>query len=56
MVMMKKICCIKCSKYENLENPKISYTFYKIIDFSIICDKCGCNDENYLKKKNKLIY
>ena len=50
----EKIYCIKCNKYRNFKNPKISYTFDKTLFVSIICDKCGSNHEKYLEKKDQL--
>ena len=42
---MKKIYCIKCNKYTKFKVPKISYIFNKTLVISIICGKCGSNDE-----------
>ena len=47
---MEKIYCIKCDKYKKLKNPKIQYIFDKTLVLSIICDRCGSNDENVMMK------
>ena len=37
--------CTKCNKYGNIVNPAISYFFDKALVLSIICSKCGSNNE-----------
>ena len=54
---MKKTYWIKCNKYRNFKNSKISYIFDETLILSIVCDKCGSKDEKRfkdLKKKNQL--
>ena len=53
---MKKIYFIRCNEYGKFKNPKIAYTFDKTLVISIICDKCGCNDEKIFKEENQLRY
>ena len=42
---MKKIYCFKCYKYRQFKNPKMSYIFNETLVLSIICDKCGSNND-----------
>ena len=51
---MEKIYCIKCDKYKKLKNPKIQYIFDKTLVLSIICDRCGSNDENTFEKEESI--
>ena len=41
---MKTIYCIKCNKYRKSKNTKILHIL-NTLGLSIICDKCGSNDE-----------
>lgn len=36
---------IKCTKYRKLKNPKVLHFFNEALVLSIICDKCGSNDD-----------
>ena len=35
------------------KKPKVSYIFDNTLVLSIICDKCGSNDEKIFKKEEK---
>ena len=48
--------CVICVMYIKFKNPEISNIFQKILVLSIICSKCGNEDEKYLKKENQLKY
>ena len=48
---MEKTNCIKFNKYKKFKNPKISYIINKTSFLSIICDKCGSNDDRIFKEK-----
>ena len=51
---MKKIYRIKCSKYREFINPKISYIFDKTLLLSVICGICDSEGEELFEEK-KLI-
>lgn len=51
---MKKMYCIKCNKYRESKNPKISYNFKKKIFLSITCDKWDSDDNNIHKGKEHI--
>ena len=40
--------CNKCNKYRKLKNPKI-YVFNETLVVSIICGKCGNNNDTIFK-------
>ena len=42
---MKKLCCVICGKYGNLEKLKISYLLEVTFIISIISSKCKKEDE-----------
>ena len=46
---MKKLYCVNCGKYRNVEKPKISYLLEKSLVLSIICSKCKNEDEKLIK-------
>ena len=48
---MKKLYCVICSKYRELEKPKISYLLEKTLAVSIICSKCKSEDEKIFKEE-----
>ena len=48
---MKKIYFIKSNKYRKFKSPQISYILDKILNLSIICDKCGSKHEKLFKEK-----
>ena len=37
-----------------MKNPKIAYIFDKTLVISIICDKCGSNDEKIFKEEESI--
>ena len=39
------------NKYRKFKNLKLSYTFNKTLVKSIVCDKCGSNDEKRFKEE-----
>ena len=39
-----------------VKTPNILYILNKALAISIICDKCGSNDEKYFQKMNQLSY
>ena len=47
---MRKVHCIKCNKRRKFKNPKISRIFNKTLVLSIVCDKCGNNDDKIFEK------
>ena len=49
---MKEIHCIKRKMYRKLKISKILYIFDKTLALSIICGKCGSNDEKIFKQEN----
>ena len=51
---MKKLYCIICDKWTKLKNPKISYIFEKTLVLSIICSKCGNEDEKIFNKEESI--
>ena len=51
---MKKIYFIKCVKYKKFKDPQISCIFDKALVLSIICDKCGSNDEKLFKEEESI--
>ena len=51
---MKKIYCVTCEKYKEFKIPKISYIHDKILLFSSICDKCGCEDVKIFEEKDSI--
>ena len=48
---MKIIYCINWNKYRNFKSPKISWIFNETLILSIICDKCGRNNDTIFKGK-----
>ena len=48
---MKKTCCIICGKYKKFRNSK---AFKKTLVLSIICNKCGTEDEKMLKEEESI--
>ena len=48
---MKKMYCMKCKKYKNIKNPKISYLFYKTLFIFIICGKCSSKRKRIFKEE-----
>ena len=46
-VSMKNYCN-KCNKYRKLKNPKI-YVFNETLVVSVICGKCGNNNDTIFK-------
>ena len=51
---MEKIYCIECSKYRKFENPTILKIFDKTLALSLICGKCGSNNEKIIKKEESV--
>ena len=51
---MKKINCVIFDKCRNFKNPKISYIFEKTLVLSIICSKCGNDDEKIFKEEESV--
>ena len=49
---MKKTYCVICGKYRKFRNPKI-YIFEKTF-LSIICSKCGTEDEKIFKVEDSI--
>ena len=45
---MRKIYCIKCKKYKEIKNPKISYISDKTLLISSICNKYGSEDQKII--------
>ena len=45
----KKVYCVTFGKYIKFKNPKILYIFEKSLVISIICSKCGNEDEKIVK-------
>ena len=54
---MEKICFVICSKYKKFKNPKTSNIFEKKKYFflSIICSKCGNEDEKIFKEEESIV-
>ena len=50
-VEMKKIYCVICGKYGNIEKPNISYILEKTFVLSIIRSKCKNEDEKVFKEE-----
>ena len=48
---MEKLYCVICGKYRKFENLKISSIFEKALVLSIICSKCGNEDEKIFKEE-----
>ena len=46
--------CVNCGKYRELENTEILYIFEKALVLSIICSKCGKEDEKIFKEKESI--
>ena len=53
---MKQLYCVICGKYKKFEKLKMSYLLEKTLVLSVTFSKCKNEEENYLKKKNQLIY
>ena len=53
---MKKLYCVICGKYRNIEKPKIPYLLEKTLVLSIICRNCKNEDEKLFKKEKQLRY
>ena len=51
---MKKLYCIVCEKWTKLKNLKISFIFEKTLVLSIICSKCGNEDEKIFNKEESI--
>ena len=47
---MRKIYYIKCKRYKEFKNPKISYIYYKDLLLSSICNNCGSEDEKMFRE------
>ena len=47
----KNIYCIKCNKYRKFKNPTISY---KTLVLSILCNKCGSEEDKILKEQESI--
>ena len=47
-----KIYCIKCNKFRKFESPKTFYISDETLFLSIICIKCGKNNEIILKEES----
>ena len=54
MVKMKKTHCTICGKYRKIKNYKISYIFEKTSVLSIICAKCGSENEKIFKEEESI--
>ena len=52
---MKKNYFIKCNKCRKFKNPK-RHIFNETLLLSILCSKCGNNNDEYLSKKKVLRY
>ena len=52
-IYYEKIYCIKCNKYRKFKNLKLTYVFNKSLVLSIICHKCGSNNDTKLQKKKE---
>ena len=53
---MKKLSCVICGKYRNVEKPKIPYLLEKTLVLSIICRNCKNEDKKLFKKEKQLRY
>ena len=42
---MEKVYFVICGKYRKFKNPKILYIFEETLFLSIICSKCGNDNE-----------
>ena len=51
---MKKLFCVICGKYRNLEKTKISYLLENALVLSIICSKCKNEDEKIFKEEDSI--
>ena len=51
---MKKLYCVICGKFRNVEKPKIPYLLEKTLVLSIICSKCENEDEKIFREKESL--
>ena len=52
---MKKTYFVICGKYQIFKKTLKYHTFAKkTLILSIICNRCGNEDEKYLKSKNKM--
>ena len=52
--MMKKLCCVICSKYRKFKNPKISHILEKTYVLLIICSKCKNEDEKIYQEEESI--
>ena len=52
---IEKIYCIKCNKYRKSKNLKRPYIFDKTLVLSIICGKCGSNDDNIADEEESTV-
>ena len=54
---MEKIYFVICSKYKKFKNPKASNIFEKkkYFSLSIICSKCGNEDEKIFKEEESIV-
>ena len=43
--------CVKCNKFRNFVNPKISLIFDEILEFYISCSKCDNNNDRIFKEE-----
>ena len=48
---MKKLYCVICGKFRNVEKLKIPYLLEKTLVLSIICSKCENEDEKLFKRR-----
>ena len=53
-VRMRIIYYINCIKYKEFKKPKILYICYKTVLLSIICNKCGSEDEKIFKEEESI--
>ena len=51
---MKKLFCVICGKYRNLEKTNISYLLENALVLSIICSKCKNEDEKIFKEEDSI--
>ena len=52
---MKDLYCIICGTYRKFQKRKISHIFEKRLVLSIICSKCGYEDEKIFKEESNEI-
>ena len=49
---MKKLYCVICGTYREIEKPKISYLLEKTLVLSIICNKSKNEGEKLFKEES----